>query len=273
MLELKNAYPSAFDNIRSKYVLGHILKHKDLTSKQQHYYAQWMLEKPLDIRPTEIKRVLYYLSKCHDFYWEPSTKDQSFPKYLDKHGISLNQTGIENVLRSLPAEVFCRGSWYFDYQDWRKTFLKFEYYTTGHKFSCGKTLSNYELPLVLYITIAENYRTNKVIALVSFTSHDYEKHLLESNSTKTVNLNFVEKVGSVYIASVVSKPYSLADPLFEFYISEKSYKTIIHHLEALSSREKSEYNLVCSRDICISHVLYQSNGHGIPIPVKHFFVK
>ena len=149
-----------------------------------------------------------------------------------------------------------------------------KYYNNRLKFSNGRSVSKFGLPLVIYIVIAENLRANDTAALVSFTSHDFERCMLAWDSAKRVNINYVEKIGSAYIVSVVTKPYSAEDPFFEFYISETSYNKIIHLIEVLNIRHQIKYPMQRRCDAYKSHVLYRSMDplkHGLPIPVKYFF--
>ena len=273
LLGLKESYPSEFDKIRSEYVLLRTLKRWDLTPDQVDY-IDGIKRTSLDISMGEIKPVLSLINDCCDFYREPSSRFRTFPSFIARYGIPLKQTDIERILQNLQTEIFCKGHFSMDNESWRKTFLKFEFYNSGLKFSSGRSISKYGLPLVIYIVIAENLHTNKSVALVSFTSHDFERCMLAWDSTKRVNLNFIEKIGSAYIVSVVAKPYSAEDPFFEFYISESSYNKIIHLIEALTVRLQIKYPLHYRRDAYMTHVQYQSLdpiNHGLPIPVKYFF--
>ena len=175
-------------------------------------------------------------------------------------------------MQSLQTEVLCKCICSTDNEYWRRTFLKYEFYNNRLKFSNGRSVSKFGLPLVIYIVIAENLRANDTVALVSFTSHDFERCMLTWNSTKRVNLNFVEKIGSAYIVSVVARPYSAEDPFFEFYISETSYNKIIHLIEVLNNSQQSKYPLKCRRDAYKLYVQYRSKdpiNHGLPIPVDY----
>ena len=228
----------------------------------------------LDVSESEIKHVLSLINDCHDFYRLPSTKFRTFPSFIRRYGITLNQTNIESVLHNLQNEVLCKCSCSTDNDFWRRTFLKFEFYNTSFKFSNGRSISRFGLPLVIYIVIAENLRANDTVALVSFTSHDFERCMVAWNPAKRVKLNFVEKTGSVYLVSVVAKPYSDDDPFFEFYISEAAYNKIIHLIEALTVKLQIKHPIQHYRNAYKTHVLYRSLdpvNHGLPIPVKYFF--
>ena len=273
LLGLKESYPSEFDKIRSEYVLLHTLNRWDLTSDQVDYIDR-IKRTSLDISMDEIKPVLSLINDCCDFYREPSSKFRTFPRFIARYGLPLTQTDIEKILQSLPSEVFCKGSISTDNESWRKTFLKFEFYNSGLKFSSGRSISKYGLPLVIYIVIAENLHTNKSVALVSFTSYDFERCMLAWNSNTRVKLNYIEKNGSVYLVSVVAKPYTADDPFFEFYISEGSYNRIIHLIEGLTVKLQMKYPVHYKCDAYNTFVQYKSLdpiNHGLPIPVEYFF--
>ena len=226
----------------------------------------------LDISTGEINHVLSLIRDCHDFYRYPSAKIRTFPEHIRRYGFAMNQTNIENVLLSLQTEVFCKCICSTDNEYWRRTFLKYEFYNNSHKLSLRTGFSTFGLPLVMYIVIAEDLRANDTVALVSLTSHDFERCKLAWNSNKRVNLNFVEKIGSSYIVSVVAKPRFADDPFFEFYISETSYNKIIHLIEALNIRHQIKYPMKRRCDAYKSHVLYKSLdpiNHGLPIPIDY----
>ena len=232
-------------------------------------HEQWTSH---DISSDEIKHVLSQINACQDFYRYPSAKFRTFPAFIRRYGITINQTNIEIVLQSLQTEVLCKCICSTDNEYWRRTFLKYEFYNNRLKFSNGRSVSKFGLPLVIYIVIAENLRANDTIALVSFTSHDFERCMLVWDSAKRVNLNFVEKIGSAYIVSVVAKPYSSEAPFFEFYISETSYNKIIHLIEALNIQHQIKYPMLRRCDAYKSHVLYKSLdpiNHGLPIPADY----
>ena len=241
---------------------------EDLTPDQRRF--GWIR---LDISSVEIKRILGLIDACQDFKRIPSEKHKTFVSHI-KHLVDLEQTDIENILHSLHNEVFCRGCYSTDTNTRKKTFLKFEFYNTRYKFSSGKTLSKFEYPLVIYIEIAENLRTNKAVALVSFTSYDYEKRLLAYIPKNRVNLNYIKKVGTVYIVSVVTKPYAPEDPFFEFYISESTYDKITHLIEALTIPMQCKYPLQYRCEPYGMYTMYRSLDpirHSLPIPLKYFY--
>lgn len=272
LLELKEKHPSMFNAIRSEYVLSHALKRWDLTMEQLRY-LDGIRRSSLDISMDELKHVFSLINERRFMFREPSTKFRSFPRYLARYGISLYQTDIVNVLQNLQTEVFCKGCCSTDNESWRRTFLKFEFYNAKFKFSSGRSLSKYGLPMLIYIVIAENLRTNKTVALVSFSSNDFERCKLLRNPVKRVNLNYIEKIGSAYIVSVLAKPYSADDPFLEFYVSESSYNKIIHLIEALTIPIQIKYPLQRRSDAYKTHVLYRSMdpiNHGLPIPVDYF---
>ena len=151
----------------------------DLTPDQDHY-LHGIKRTPLDISTDEIRRITGLIGECHDFHRVPSDKYRTFVRHI-KHHIDLKQTDIEDILRNLHHEVFCKGC-STDADTWRKTFLKFEFYNTGYKYACGRKLSRYGYPLIIYLVIAEDLRTNKTAALVSFTSYDFEKLMLSYSS-------------------------------------------------------------------------------------------
>ena len=276
LLELKEQYFSEFNTIRSEYVLLHTLKRRDLTPEQiQYINGIWRTS--LDIGTKEINRILGLISECNDFYRTPNSKHRTFPMYFARHGISLNQTDIESILKELPSAVFCKAVCTTETKNWKKTFLKFEFYNLEHKFSNGRSLpvyAEYELPLVIYIVIAENLQTDKAVALVSFSCYEFDRLMLGWNSNKRVNLNYVEKNGSSYIVSVVSKPYSVEDPFSKFYISEAVYNKIIHLIEALTVKLQMKYPVHYKCDAYNTFVQYKSLdpiNHGLPIPRDYFF--
>ena len=275
LLELKEKHLAEFDKIRSEYVLTHTLRNYDLTPNQNHY-LHGIKRTPLDISTEEIRQITGLIGECHDFYRVPSDKYRTFVRHI-KHIIDLKQTDIEDILQNLHHEVFCKGCCSTDTNTWRKTFLKFEFYNTSYKFACGRTLggfSAYELPLIIYVVIMEDLRTNKTFALVSFTSFFFEKLMLSYSSTKRVELNYIKKSGSVYIVSVVARPNTPEDPFFEFFISEDTYNKIIHLIHALTLRHQMKYPLQRRCDAYKTYVLYQSPdsiNRGLPIPLKYFF--
>ena len=243
---------------------------KNVNSKYEAR-EQWT---SLEISSDEIRHVFSLINACQDFYRYPSAKSRTFPAFIRRYGITINQTNIEIVLQSLQTEVLCKCICSTDNEYWRRTFLKYEFYNNGLKFSNGRSVSKFGLPLVIYIVIAENLRANDTVALVSFTSHDFERCMLAWNPAKQVDLNYVEKIGSAYIVSVVARPYFAEDPFFEFYISETSYNKIIHLIEVLNIRHQMKYPMQRRCDAYKSHVLYRSMDplkHGLPIPVKYFF--
>lgn len=222
----------------------------------QRHYENGIKQTALDTCADVIPHILCLISNCHDFYRLPTTKFRPFPEYMHKYGISFNQTDIESILHNLHKEVFCKGSCSTDSKFWRKTFLKFEFYNTKHKFS------------------AEDLITLKTFALVSFSCYEFERILLTRNPAKRVNLNFVEKTGSVYLVSVVARPYSIEDPFFEFFISEGSYNRIIHLIEGLTVKLQMKYPVHYKCDAYNTFVQYKSLdpiNHGLPIPVEYFF--
>ena len=120
----------------------------------------------------------------------------------------------------------------------------------------------------------EDLRINKAFALVSFTSYFFEKLMLSYASNKRVNLNYIKKVGSVYIVSVVARPYTPEDPFFEFFISEDAYSKIIHLIHSLTLRHQMKYPLQYRCDAYKTYELYQSLdpiNRGLPIPLNYFF--
>ena len=239
--------------------------------KYTHFnHKQWT---SLDISADEIRHVLRFINDCQDFYRYPSTKFRTFPEFIRRYGLTINQTNIESVLQCLQTEVFCKESCSTDNDFWKRTFLKYEFYNSKLKFSNGRSISKYGLPLVIYIVIAENLRENKAFALVSFSSYDFERCFLKWNSPRRVNLNYVEKIGSAYILSVVAKPCSAEDPFLKFYISEDRYNGIIHLIEGLSEQDHIKCLLQLKRDAYKTHVVYKSLdpiNHGLPIPVDYF---
>lgn len=243
----------------------------------QRHYENGIKQTALDTCADVIPHILCLISNCHDFYRVPTTKFRPFPEYMHKYGISFNQTDIESIMHNLHKEVFCKGSCSTDSKFWRKTFLKFEFYNTKHKFSNDRYLplyAYYEFPLVIYTVIAEDLITLKTFALVSFSCYEFERILLTRNPAKRVNLNFVEKTGSVYLVSVVARPYSIEDPFFEFFISEGSYNRIIHLIEGLTVKLQMKYPVHYKCDAYNTFVQYKSLdpiNHGLPIPVKYFF--
>lgn len=275
LLELKEKHFVEFDKIRSEYVLLHTLKNHDLTSGHQDY-LQGIKRTTLDISSGEIKKILGLIDECHDFYRVPSQKYRTFVRHI-RHHIDLRQADIEDILQNLHHEVFCKGCCSTDSVSWRKTFLKFEFYNTSYKFACGRTLGGtyeYELPLVIYVVIMEDLRTNKTFALVSFTSYYFEMLMLSHASNKRVNLNYIKKAGSVYVVSVVARLYTPEDPFFEFFISEETYNEIVHLIYALTVRYQSEYPLHHRCDAYETYVLYWSEdpfNHGLPIPLEYLF--
>ena len=274
LLELKEKHPAEFDKIRSEYVLMHTLRNYNLTSNQKQYLSR-IKRMPLDINTEEIRRITGLIDECHDFYRVPSDKYRSFVKYFKRY-IDLKQADIEDILRNLHHEVFCKGCCSTDADTWRKTFLKFEFYNTEYKFACGRKLSRYGYPLIIYIVITEDLRTNNTDALVSFTSYDFEKLMLLYSSTKRVKLNYIKKVGSVYIVSVVARPYTPEDPFFEFFISEETYNKIMHLIDALTIRYQMKYPLQYRCDAYKTFVMYRSIdpiNRGLPIPVDYYFAK
>ena len=162
-----------FDDLEDMYRF----EFEDITSDQVHY-IDGIKRTSLDISMDEIKHILNLISHRYNLYTEPSLKSRTFPTFIARYGLPLTQTDIEKILQSLPSEVFCKGSISTDNESRRKTFLKFEFYNTGLRFSGGRSLSKYGLPLVIYIVIAENLHTNKTTALVSFTSYDFERCIL-----------------------------------------------------------------------------------------------
>ena len=243
----------------------------DLASDQRKYTSgsKWT---PLYISTEEIKRILGLIGACRDFKRIPSEKYKTFVSHI-KHRVDLEQADIEDIIRNLNREVFCKGSYSTDTNIWKITFLKFEFYNTRYKFSCGRSLSPFEFPLIIYIEITEDLRTNKAAALVSFTSYDYEKRLLACIPNKMVNLNYIKKSGSVYIISVVARPYAPEDPFFEFYISESTYNKITHLIEALTIPMQCKYPLQYRCEPYEIYTMYRSLDpirHGLPIPLKYF---
>lgn len=275
LLEFKEKYPDEFDKIRSEYVLMHTLRNYDLTPNQNNYLHE-IKRSPLDISTEEIRQITGLIGECHDFYKVPSERFRTFVRHI-RHHIDLRQADIEDILQNLHHEVFCKGCCSTDSVSWRKTFLKFEFYNTSYKFACGRTLGGtyqYELPLVIYVVIMEDLRINKAFALVSFTSYFFEKLMLSYASNKRVNLNYIKKVGSVYIVSVVARPYTPEDPFFEFFISEDAYSKIIHLIHSLTLRHQMKYPLQYRCDAYKTYELYQSLdpiNRGLPIPLNYFF--
>ena len=274
LLELKEKHLVEFDKIRSEYVLLHTLKNHDLTPNQNNY-LHGIKRSPLDISTEEIRQITGLIGECHDFYKVPSERFRTFVRHI-RHHIDLRQADIEDILQNLHHEVFCKGCCSTDSVSWRKTFLKFEFYNTSYKFACGRTLGGtyqYELPLVIYVVIMEDLRINKAFALVSFTSYFFEKLMLSYASNKRVNLNYIMKVGSEYIVSVVARPYIPEEPFFEFFISEETYNEIVHLIYALTVRYQSEYPLHHRCDAYKTFVMYWSEdpiNRGLPIPLKYF---
>ena len=247
----------------------------DLTPDQNQYSygIKWT---PLDISTEEIRQITTLIGECHDFHRVPSDKYRTFASHI-KHLIDLKQTDIEDILQNLHHEVFCKGSCSTDANTWRKTFLKFEFYNTSYKFACGRTLggfSAYELPLIIYVVIREDLRTNKTSALVSFTSYFSEKCMLSYASPGMVYLNYIKKAGPEYVVSVLARPYFPEAPFFEFFISERTYNKIMHLIDGLTEQQKMKYPLQRKYDAYKTNVLYISPdpvNHGLPVPRKYFF--
>lgn len=85
-------------------------------------------------------------------------------------------------------------------------------------------------------------------------------------------LNFLEKIGSKYILSIVAHP-DATDPFLEFEISETSYNKIVHLIETLTVRLQMKYPIQykCNEDK--SNILYRSVDpikRGLPIPSDYF---
>ena len=245
-----------------------ISDHSETTKRVKNTYftrEQWTT---LDINAVEIRHILRLIKDCRDFYRYPSAKFRSFPKFIRRYGVYLKQIDIENVLRSLWLEVLCKCCCSTDGESWRRTFLKFEIYNNGYKLSPRMEFSTFGLPIIVYIVITEDIRASKRIALVSFTSYEFELSMLGRYTDRRVNLNYIEKIGSVYILSVVAKPYSAEDPFFKFYISEDSYNEIMRYIDGLSKQDQIKYHLQRKHDAYKTHVVYRSMdpvNHGLPI--------
>lgn len=247
--------------------------HSEAADRVKYAYFNRERWTSLDISADEVRHVLRFIIDCQDFYRYPSTKFKTFPEFIRRYGLTINQTNIESVLRCLQTEVFCKESCSTDNDFWKRTFLKYEFYNSKLKFSDGRSISKFGLPLVIYIVIAENLRANKAFALVSFSSHYFERCMLKWDSPRRVNLNYIEKIGTSYILSVVAKPCSAEDPFLKFYISQDSYNGIIHLIEGLSEQDQIKYPLQLTRDAYKTHVVYKSLdpiNHGLPIPVDYF---
>ena len=256
-------------------------------SADQIFYSEGIQRTSTDFSTEEIRHVISLINDCHDFRREPSDKFRTFPKHIARYRIPLEQDDIEGILQELPSEPFCKADCSTDAKTWKKTFLKFEFCNYEHRFSNGRSLSGYLehrmlfgylmpyiFPFVIYIVIADNLTTNKTAALVSFTSYDFEKCMLAWDSNKRVNLNYIEKSGSVYLVSVVARPYSAEDPFLEFFISEGTYNKIIHLIEGLTVKLQMNYPVHYRCDAYKTYVKYQSLdpvNHGLPVPVKYFF--